>query len=81
MDDCGKRWGFDFRVAEINEEDDLLDMFLDAAESVEDLDLESWDIDRHNRNYDKIFQKSGMFCSLKNKKKSPKSGSFLTVFC
>ena len=40
-----------------------------------------WDIDRHNRNYDKIFQKSGMFCSLKNQKKSPKSGSFLTVFC
>jgi len=43
--------------------------------------LIAWDIDRHNRNYDKIFQKSGMFCSLKNQKKSPKSGSFLTVFC
>ena len=44
MDDCGKRWGYDFRVAEINDDDDLLDMFLDAAESVEDLDLESWDL-------------------------------------
>ncbi len=44
MEDCGKRWGYDFRVAEINEDDDLLDMFLDAAESVDDLDLESWDL-------------------------------------
>ena len=44
MEDCGKRWGYDFRVAEINEDDDLLDMFLDAAESVEGLELESWDL-------------------------------------
>ena len=44
MEDCGKRWGYDFRVAEINEDDDLLDMFLEAAESVEDMDLESWDL-------------------------------------
>ena len=44
MEDCGKRWGYDFRIAEINEDDDLLDMFLDAAESVEDLDLETWDL-------------------------------------
>lgn len=44
MEDCGKRWGYDFRVAEINEDDDLLDMFLDAAESVEELELESWDL-------------------------------------
>ena len=44
MEDCGKRWGYDFRVGEINDDDDLLDMFLDAAESVEDLDLESWDL-------------------------------------
>ena len=26
MDDCGKRWGYDFRVAEINDDDDLLDI-------------------------------------------------------
>ena len=44
MEDCGKRWGYDFKVAEINEDDDLLDMFLEAAKSVEDLDLESWDL-------------------------------------
>ena len=44
MEDCGKRWGYDFRVAEINEDDDLLDMFLEAAESVKDVGLESWDL-------------------------------------
>ena len=44
MEDCGKRWGFDFRVGEINDDDDLLDMFIDAAESVEGLELESWDL-------------------------------------
>ena len=44
MEDCGKRWGFDFRVGEINDDDDLLDMFIEAAESVEDLELESWDL-------------------------------------
>lgn len=44
MDDCGKRWGYDFRVAEINDDDDLLDMFLEAVDSVDDLDLGAWDL-------------------------------------
>ncbi len=44
MEDCGKRWGIDFRVAEINDDDDLFHMFNEAIISVEDLDLEPWDL-------------------------------------
>ncbi len=58
MEDCGKRWGFDFRVGEINDDDDLLDMFIDAAESVDDLDLESWDL-MHDWEY--VVENYGVF--------------------
>ena len=44
MDDCGKRWKFDFRTADINENDDLLEMFAEAAKSIDDPDLKAWDL-------------------------------------
>ena len=58
MNDCGKRWGFDFRVAEVNDDDDLLDLFVTARESVEGIDLESWDL-MHDWEY--VVENFGVF--------------------
>lgn len=44
MDDCGKRWKYDFRTADINENDDLLEMFAETAKSIDDPDLKPWDL-------------------------------------
>lgn len=43
INDCRDRWGLDFEAFEINENDDLLDLLREAADSVEDSEFEIWD--------------------------------------